>query len=913
MRCRSILKWIGLTALSLTIVFLLFTITHDDIASAATQKARPQTQGSLEAFNEEGQSTGECPLKHTEVKAQVSGFISRVTVTQEFENNFTEKIEALYTFPLPEAAAVDDLTMQIGERVIKGKIMRREEAKAAYTAAKEIGKVASLLDQEQPNIFTQQVANIMPGQSIRIVISYVETLKYENGSYEWSFPMVVGPRYNPARVEQDDTSQISPQPSAAATVRAGHDISLEIDLDAGMPIVAVNSDTHETEVQKINEKHAVVRLRDNATIPNKDFVLTYRVAGDTINDAVLAHRSERGGFFTLILQPPQRVTAEDVMPKELVFVLDTSGSMSGFPIETAKQTLNLALNNLYPHDTFNVITFSGDTEILFPEPVRATPANLQKARVFLESQQGSGGTEMMKAVKAALQPSDSQAHIRITCFMTDGQVGNDAEILAEVQKYKNARVFAMGFGSTPNRYLLDNMTTYGRGEVDYVTDVGETSKLAQRYNERVRSPLLTDISIDWSDLPVSDVYPKRIPDLFGVKPLILSGRYSKAAKGTIHLRGKLPGQDFVRDIPVELPESEADHDVLASLWGRRRIDDLTRETLDNSLSQTVLSEKKEEIAKVGLDYKLMTQYTSFVAIDDVIFTGAETPKKVEIAADSAVKMNQLSYLTPGTVSATETVTSAPMLESQNALLGNTFTTTQITELPLNGRNVTGLLTLSPGAAPAKPPVDTYQYQANVSVNGQRPGSNSFTIDGINANFGIAPGGKAPGASAAGNVGNDALDANDWFANSRGLKPPLRRLNIFGGTFGGPIKRDKIFFLRAYEGMRFLQPMVDTPAELHPCLNAFPFSTGGARAAGFPEFASSFANPAKHDVGSIRIDQSLTNMLTLTFRYLFANSNATQGEPAGFSLNTTNRIHSRSQMMSSCGGPRALRLSLKLLF
>src|SRR6185369_8351540 len=346
MRCRSILKWIGLTAISLTIVFLLSTIAHDDTASAAIDKVRPSTQGSLAAFDQNGQPAGECPLKHTEVKALVSGFLSRVTVTQDFENTFTDKIEAVYTFPLPQAAAVDDLTMLIGERIIKGKIMRREEAQAAYAAAKEIGKVASLLDQQQPNIFTQQVANIMPGQSIRIVISYVETLKYENGSYEWAFPMVVGPRYVSASADQDDASRIS-TPNAAAGVRAGHDISLEIDLDAGVPIVAVNSETHETEVEQVNEKRAVVRLKDHATIPNKDFVLTYRVAGDTINDAVLTHRSERGGFFTLILQPPQRVTAEDVMPKELVFVLDTSGSMEGFPIEKAKQTMDLALNNLY--------------------------------------------------------------------------------------------------------------------------------------------------------------------------------------------------------------------------------------------------------------------------------------------------------------------------------------------------------------------------------------------------------------------------------------------------------------------------------------------------------------------------------------------------------------------------------------
>ena len=315
---------------------------------------------------------------------------------------------------------------------------------AAYDNAKQLGKVASLLDQERPNIFTQQVANILPGQQIRVTISYVETLKYEDGSYEWSFPMVVAPRYHPA----GDVSVPSP-PRPPDGMRVSHDVSLEIKLDAGVPIAGVNSTTHEIEVQQLDEKRAVVTLRDRAVIPNKDFLLSYAVAGDTIKDAVLAHRSDRGGFFTLILQPPQRVQAEDVMPKEMVFVLDTSGSMEGFPLDTAKKTMQLALETLYPHDTFNLITFSGDTEILFPEPVPATPENLRKAKKFLSSRKGEGGTEMMKAIKAALDPSDSQHHVRLACFMTDGQVGNESEILAEVQKHRNARVFAMGFGDAP--------------------------------------------------------------------------------------------------------------------------------------------------------------------------------------------------------------------------------------------------------------------------------------------------------------------------------------------------------------------------------------------------------------------------------------------------------------------------------
>src|ERR1051325_7430372 len=269
-----------------------------------------ETSGALVVLDPTGKTKRQCPLKHTDVKAEISGFLSRVTVTQEFTNPFPDKIEAIYTFPLPQSAAVDDMTMIIGERKVKGKIMRRQEAQAAYENAKQMGQVASLLDQERPNIFTQSVANIMPGQEIRITISYVETLKYEAGGYEWSFPMVVGERYIPNSDQAIDSSRISP-PRAE---RAGHDVSLEIQLDAGVPIQSLNSETHETEVERTGDNRAVVRLKDLATIPNKDFVLKYQVAGEAITDAILAHRTDRGGFFTLILQPPQRVSPEDVMP-----------------------------------------------------------------------------------------------------------------------------------------------------------------------------------------------------------------------------------------------------------------------------------------------------------------------------------------------------------------------------------------------------------------------------------------------------------------------------------------------------------------------------------------------------------------------------------------------------------------------
>jgi Ca-activated chloride channel family protein len=373
------------------------------------------------------------------------------------------------------------------------------------------------------------------------------------------------------------------------------------------------------------------------------------------------------------------------MPKELVFVLDTSGSMEGFPFEKARETMDLALKNLYPHDTFNLITFSGSTDILFPEPVAATPENLATAKKFLDGSNSGGGTEMMTAIKAALDPSDSQYHVRIVCFMTDGLVGNDFGIISEVMKHPNARVFAMGFGSYPNRFLLDKMAEYGRGDVDYVSDTGDTSAAARRFHERIRNPLLTDLTVDWGSLPVSDVYPKNIPDLFSAKPVILSGRYASGAEGTIRLKGKMAGQEFVREIKVKLPETDADHDVISTLWARHKVADLMGQELAQTPENKPQQEQlQEEITQLGLTFKLMTQYTSFVAIDDQIYTGPEAPQRVDVSSN-VVGISECVMIASSTA-----LYSCGTTQSVSAhVLG---------ELPLQGRSFRSLVALSPGAS-----------------------------------------------------------------------------------------------------------------------------------------------------------------------------------------------------------------------
>ncbi len=603
------------------------------------------TQGALRILGREGAARGECPLKQTTVRAEISGSLARVRVVQEFENPGYDKIEAVYVFPLSQNAAVDEMTMTVGDRVVKGKIKRREEARAIYEAARSAGQVAGLLDQERPNIFTQSVANIAPGAKVRIEISYVEMLAYDAGTYSFVFPMVVGPRYIPGAPagrqgrgfapdtsEVPDGSRITPQ-AAAPGMRAGHDISIQVALDAGVPIESLNCSSHPVLTNRPAENQAVVELRGETTIPNKDFVLKFDVAGKKINDAILTHRGAQGGFFSMILQPPDRVTAADVAPKELVFVLDTSGSMEGFPIEKAKETMKLALGALYPEDTFNLITFAGDTHLLFPQPQPATRENLHRAQAFLASRAGSGGTEMMTAIRAALEPSDRQNHVRIVCFMTDGYVGNDMEIIGEVQKHPNARIFSFGIGSSVNRFLLDKMAEAGRGEVEYVPLDGDGSAAARRFHERVRNPLLTDIEIDWNGLPVADVYPTRIPDLFSAKPLVLTGRYTAGAHGTVRLKGRLAGREFTREIPVELPEAAPAHDVLATLWARTRIGELMSRDYQGLQNGNPQPEVREAITQLGLEYRLMTQFTSFVAVEEATITTGGEPRRIDVPVE----------------------------------------------------------------------------------------------------------------------------------------------------------------------------------------------------------------------------------------------------------------------------------------
>jgi Ca-activated chloride channel homolog len=600
----------------------------------------------------------ELPLKHTHVRAEVSGFVARVEVTQTYRNPFAYPIEAVYVFPLPENSAVDDLKMVIGARVIEAEIQKREEARRTYEEAKRAGHTAALLEQERPNIFTQSVANIAPREDIDVVIRYVQDLTYDAGEYELVFPMVVGPRFIPGGAigssgtgwsrntdEVQDASRITP-PIVGAGMRSGHDISLELMLDPALEVVDFDAPTHRVDVVETDGR-LLVTLADDDSMPNRDFVFRYRVAGDATKVALVAHREGEGpGTFALMLQPPDLDLDELVGRREMVFVVDVSGSMSGVPLALAKQAMREVLHRLRPVDTFNVMTFAGSTQRLFESPAAANATNLRQALRFVDGARAGGGTYLADAVQRALSPSAAQGRHRYVFFLTDGYVGNERAIFAAAEylvdsmkeRGQRARVFTLGTGSSVNRHLLSGLAKAGGGTMRVVTTREDPADAVDRIFGQVDHAVLTNVTIDWGGLPVDDLEPKQLPDLFASRPLILHGRYEGAAEASIVIRGRAGDRDIELPLQVRLPERETRHGALDTLWARARVDRLERD-LWHSFDKSVV----ERITDLGLEFRLVTAWTSFVAVDRSRTVGSGAPRTIvqpvetpeDVAAEAA--------------------------------------------------------------------------------------------------------------------------------------------------------------------------------------------------------------------------------------------------------------------------------------
>lgn len=581
------------------------------------------------------------PLKHTDVHASVSGYIGSVEVTQQFLNPYSGKIEAVYVFPLPHNAAVNEFIMTIGERRIRGIIRERKEAEQIYQDAKQQGYVASLLTEERPNVFTQRVANIEPGKEIDVDIKYFHTLEYVDGWYEFVFPMVVGPRFNPpgstngigavARGDSGASGQETEVHYLRPGERTAHDIALKVDVDAGVPIEEFECKTHQVASEQPSPERLTVSFAPTDTLPNRDFVLRYRVAGDRIKSGFVTHRDARGGFFTLMLYPPQELHDLKRQPLELVFVLDCSGSMSGRPIEQAKAAIQRGLRLLQPGDSFQIITFSMAASSFGSRPLEATAENIAHAQRYVRALEGEGGTMMIEGIKAALDfPHDPQ-RLRFVCFLTDGYIGNEAEILGEVHKRLGAsRIFSFGIGSGVNRYLLDHMAKAGHGAVAYLGPNDSAAQIMEDFFNRISHPAMTDLNIDWGGLNVTEVFPGKVPDLFVGRPVILAGRFAGNGDTTIRINGTAVGQPIQVAIPAPIGSSSAADEGLPAVWARMKIAELADQS-----SYRPDPELPEAIKQVALDYALMSPFTAFIAVDSTRRTEGSEGTTVPVAVPVA--------------------------------------------------------------------------------------------------------------------------------------------------------------------------------------------------------------------------------------------------------------------------------------
>jgi Ca-activated chloride channel family protein len=594
-------------------------------ASAAT--------GALDAVGPDGTALGGCPLEHTDVEADVSGFVARVTVTQRFGNPFPHPIEAIYTFPLSEKGAVDAMTMRTGDREIRGEIHTREEARKIYDDARRAGKLTSLLDQERPNVFTQSLANVMPGAKVEIVISYVEPLAFADGTFEFSFPTVVGPRFVPP-TGVPDADCITPPVTPEGT-RAGHDIAIAVDVDAGVPILGVESKQHAIDVERPDATHARVRLRSANEIPNRDFVLRYAVAGEQVESGYLVHKPAEGdGYVTFVLLPPKRVTATTAAPKEMIFVIDRSGSQSGLPLQKAKETMHWILDHMNPQDTFQVVDFGNTANVLFPRPERASAEMKKQARAYIDALEANGGTMMADAVQRVCAMPADEHRLRVVTFMTDGYVGNDLEILSMVKDLRGrSRWFPFGTGNGVNRYLIDGMARLGGGEPDYVLLNDDGEKVARRFYEKIASPVLTDVQVDFEGLDVVDVFPREQSDVWAERPLVVHARYRTPGRGRVVLRGFQQGRPYEQALDVTLPAAQPAHEAIASMWARAKVEALTNEDLSAMQSQRFPEALKRQIVDVALAHRLVTAFTSFVAVEDRVVNEGGVSRRIAVPVE----------------------------------------------------------------------------------------------------------------------------------------------------------------------------------------------------------------------------------------------------------------------------------------
>ena len=606
----------GLTAaLAKLVVLLLVAVAVVPLpASAQTQDPPDDKTLSPYFFVQGDPNVDHLPLKDTRVDIAVSGVIADVRVVQTYRNEGSRPINARYVFPASTRAAVYSMRMRMGDQVIVAKIKEREKAKQEFDAAQKEGKSASLLEQDRPNVFSMSLANIMPQEQVDIELRYTELLVPSEGIYEVMFPTVVGPRYASESTSAKSNGWVQ-SPYLHQGKKPTSTLHISTKISAGIPIYDLSSTSHRVSPQWLNPTVAQVELNDeDAFQGNRDFILRYRLAGEQIVSGLLLFQGQDENFFLYMAQPPQRVDVGDIPPREYIFVVDVSGSMDGFPLETSKRLLRDLIGQLRPSDLFNVVLFAGDASILSSNSLQANQGNISKAIGLIEQQRGSGGTELLAAMQQAMNIPRQGSVSRSIVLITDGYVSGEKGVFDYIRgNLDHCNVFSFGIGSGVNRYLIEGVAKAGMGEPFIVTEPGEAHAVAAKFREYIKSPLLTDIQIRTVGFETYDVQPAHLPDLFAQRPVILYGKWRGPVTGMFELHGKTGRGEYVTRLDVAGVQPDESNRALRYLWARSRIAELS-----DYGSSDLEADRVSDITSLGLKYSLLTQYTSFIAVRELI-------------------------------------------------------------------------------------------------------------------------------------------------------------------------------------------------------------------------------------------------------------------------------------------------------
>jgi Ca-activated chloride channel homolog len=560
-------------------------------------------------------SVDQLPLKDTRVEISVSGVIADVKVRQIYRNEGSRPINASYVFPASTRAAVYAMHMQIGNEIIVAKIKEREQAKKDFEQAKEEGKSASLLEQQRPNVFSMSLANIMPQEQVEIELRYTELLVPTDSVYEVVFPTVVGPRYASPQDGNKKEDAFVETPYQHQGQKPASALHISARIAAGLPIYDLSCPSHQIVPQWQSQGVAQLTLDDSDPFQgNRDFVVRYRLAGDQIASGLLLFKSGDENFFLYMAQPPKRVAMEDIPPREYIFVVDVSGSMDGFPLNTSKRLLKDLIEKLRPTDLFNIVLFAGDSTVLSPQSLQANQENTARAIHLLEQQRGNGGTELLPAIQQAMSLPRQDGVSRNVVLVTDGYVSGEQGVFDHIRANLNrCNVFAFGIGGSVNRYLIEGVAKAGMGEPFIVTEESEAEGVAAKFREYIQTPVLTDVNVRSVGFDTYDVNPIHFPDLLAQRPIILFGKWRGSVAGTIELTGKTGQGEYVSRLDVANSQPDEGNSALRYLWARSRIAELS-----DYGSSDITDESIKQITALGLKYSLLTRYTSFIAVHEVV-------------------------------------------------------------------------------------------------------------------------------------------------------------------------------------------------------------------------------------------------------------------------------------------------------